>query len=681
MVKDPYRYFRIEARELLEGLAEGMLALEKDPGSPELLGRLFRLAHTFKGASRVVKRTDIGDLSHAIEDLLAAHRSSGEPVPRTSIDEMLALLDQIRELLASLLPSDAEKQSRGAPSPVSSTPLPDHNDAEPSVRVAVRDLDAMLESAIESHSATSLLQHTQRQLEQLHGEARTLAVHARKTDEHPPIADMEQLATALERTHREFRAGLSRALVESTEVRNAASELRLVPAQSLIHDLERVIRDAAQHVGKDISMHVQGAHTHIDAHVLSGLRNALIHIVRNSIAHGIEDRASRERDGKAPTGQIEIDIERRGHRVAFRCRDDGRGLDVAAVRRAAVSRGLCTDPVAKQMDEAALGELLLRGGLSTSRVVTQLSGRGVGLETVRDVVDQLKGEVSLRSRKGKGTTIEILVPISLSSIPTLSLELDDTRVLIPLDSVRSTIRMASADLSNDADGQQVVVDGELVPYLPLWRVLKRSAREAQPRESAVIIESEGKSAALGVGRLGAVHTVLVRNLPVHAAIDPVVSGAAMDDAGTPLLVLAPPALVRMAATATPLVADPIRPTLPPLLVIDDSLTTRMLEQSILESAGYEVDLAVSGEDALQKAAQRRYGLFIVDVEMPGMNGFEFIAQASSSAQLREIPSILVTSLASPDDKRRGKEVGARAYIVKSEFDQAQLLETIRRLLG
>jgi two-component system chemotaxis sensor kinase CheA len=195
------------------------------------------------------------------------------------------------------------------------------------------------------------------------------------------------------------------------------------------------------------------------------------------------------------------------------------------------------------------------------------------------------------------------------------------------------------------------------------------------------VEAEGRLVAVGVDRLGGARSVVVRGIPAHVAAEAIVAGAAFDEDGVVQLVLAPQALVR--AASEPRAAEP-RPELaapPRLLVIDDSLTTRMLEQSILESAGYQVDLAVSGEEGLEMARGCRYGVFIVDVEMPGMNGFEFISEVSADATLRDTPAILVTSRSDPTDKRRGKEVGARAYIVKSEFDQDELIDSIRRLVG
>src|SRR5690606_2034619 len=413
--------------------------------------------------------------------------------------------------------------------------------------------------------------------------------------------------------------------------------------------------------------------------VLAGLHKALVHVVRNSVAHGIESHAQRLGSGKPQVGVIDIAFERRGHRVLVRCTDDGRGLDLEAIKRVVVSRGLISPEQATTIDQVALEELLLSGGVSTSPTVTDVSGRGVGLEAVRHAVQALKGELKLHSRVGRGTTVEILVPLSLSAMPALAVHCERTTALIPLDSVRQALRVTPSDVVRQEDGERVVVGGQVIPFLPLARALDRSDARASESHSAVILEAQGQLAAIGVDKLGAARSVVVRAIPEHADLNPVVSGAAFNDEGNIDLVLAPPALIRAAMDAEPL-TPPVQAERPRILVIDDSLTTRMLEQSILEAAGYQVDLAVSGEEGLAKARTTRYGLFIVDVEMPGMSGFEFVSTVKADAELGATPCILVTSRAAASDRRRGKEVGARAYIVKSEFNQAELLETVARFL-
>jgi two-component system chemotaxis sensor kinase CheA len=670
MTKDPYRYFRIEAQELIEGLTQGLLELEK-VRDKELVRRLLRQAHTFKGASRVVRRSDLGDLAHELEDILSAHREDGGPAGPETVSRSLALLDQIRRLVASLTVETEQQAPRKRSQPILIT------EGEEAIRVTVHDLDVLLETAFEAYTVASELGRETAQLTALQIQAQNLSASLHTS---PFASDLDQFGDRLNRVHRTLRERIERVMVELGELRVLTSDLRLVPAQTLMTELERAIRDAAQTLDKVVEFRATGAQTHIDAHVLAGLHKALVHVVRNSVAHGIEDRAGRRAAGKPLTGRVDISIERRGHRVSISCRDDGRGLDLEAVRNAAIASGLVTRDAALSLDESALGQLLLQGGVTTSRTITGISGRGVGLEAVRHTVEALKGEVSLRSLAGEGTTVDISVPLSLSAMPVLSVQVDDSAVLIPLDSVRQTLRVRPQDISHDIDGERLVVDGTVVPFLSLRRVLIRGNHHRPEMQSSVVIEAQGRLAALGVDHIGAVHSVVVRGIPEHAAPDPVISGAAFDDNGQLQLVVAPPALVRAAADPVPPREEMQMPSTPRMLVIDDSLTTRMLEQSILESAGYEVDLAVSGEEALEKAQRQRYGVFIVDVEMPGMNGFEFIARTRSDPVLRDTPAILVTSRTDPQDKRRGKEVGARAYIVKTEFDQAELLDAIRRLV-
>lgn len=675
MAKDPYRYFRIEAHELLEGLAAGLLELEKGTSEPrELLRKLLRQAHTLKGASRVVKRRDIADLAHELEDVLVPHREAVTELPRDAIDAALRRTDEIRGLVATLtaVPHD-EPDARLSPSrPV------DSDGNTPSIRVAIRDLDAVLAATLEAQSGVADLRSVEEELSRLVTRCRAFA-----TDETHPLESREavaMMAVDIDRAQRSFTVNFDRASRELEDLRERASALRLVPAASAIHDLERIVRDAASTVDKQVELHVTGADTKIDAHVLVGLRKALVHVVRNSIAHGIEGSARRRELGKPAVGRIDVSIVRMGHRVSIRCSDDGAGLDMDAIRRTAVARGLWDSEAAESKSEAAAGELLTQGGLSTSRDVTSLSGRGVGLETVRSVVVALGGELRFESEAGRGVAIELLVPVSLSSFPALAVTVGDTAALLPLDCVQQALRISRTDLASDAKGEHMVVDGVVLPFVSLNDALQRPVRKPSDRETVVIVESDGACAAVGVDRLEHVRDVVVQNIPRLAAVDDLVTGATLDQAGDPALVLSPRALVRTAAATPRRQSVRVRPKQRPVLVIDDSLTTRMLEQSILEGAGYHVDLAVSAEDALEKASKTRYGLFIVDVDMPGMNGFEFIARTRASDTLRGTPAILVTSRATASDKLRGKRVGARAFIVKSEFNQAELLETVRRLV-
>jgi two-component system chemotaxis sensor kinase CheA len=343
-------------------------------------------------------------------------------------------------------------------------------------------------------------------------------------------------------------------------------------------------------------------------------------------------------------------------------------------------RGLPPADAASKSPEELL-QLLLEGGISTSTSVSQIAGRGIGLDVVREAAARLRGEVSIRTDKGMGTTLEIVVPIALAAMDALIVEAGGRDVAIPLDAVKRTLRVSACDLVQSAEGVSILFDGRVVPFAPLESALRRVTPIRNTQSwSAVIVEGSNALVAVGVERLRGTRNLILRPLPDCTPSDAVVAGASLDAEGHPQLVLDPQGLVEHVGRAGSALAAMPSPRAP-VLVIDDSLTTRMLEQSILESAGYEVDLATSGEEALERARQRSYALFLVDVEMPGMDGFSFIERAREDPTLRDIPAVLVTSRASPEDRKRGLRAGARAYIVKGEFDQAELLEQIRILVG
>jgi two-component system chemotaxis sensor kinase CheA len=328
---------------------------------------------------------------------------------------------------------------------------------------------------------------------------------------------------------------------------------------------------------------------------------------------------------------------------------------------------------------------MLRGGLTTSGSVTELAGRGIGLDVVREVTERLGGEVSVRTAERSGTTLELRVPVSLASLEALVVEAAGMPVALPLEATRGALRVAAQAVAAAPDGDAIEHGGELLPLLRLAAFLGVRAGAGAPARngeafSAVIVAgSGGAQVALAVDRILGTETVMLRPLPPLAPARAQVYGAHIDAEGNPRLVLDPEVLVDPAHRP---VADANAgaPMPQPILVVDDSLTTRMLEQNILESAGYRVELATSGEEGLDMARRNHYGLFLVDVEMPGMDGFTFIEQSRADPLLREIPCVLVTSRDSTEDRQRGTAVGASHYVIKSEFDQVAFLDRIARLV-
>ncbi|HEV7990443.1 MAG TPA: response regulator [Gemmatimonadaceae bacterium] len=673
MVLDAYRYFRVEARDLHEQLGRGALELEKDGATHELVARMLRLAHTLKGAARVVKQLGIAEGAHAIEDALEPFRQSPAAPHRDEINAILRLLDDIeRGVVALTVPPSSELV-------VASEVLRDAKVSIPGRDVG--EMDAMLQGVAETHARLERIRDGVSAV----GRARHVAellvnqsIGAAKQKVRALAEELHQVLGALER---DLGTGVDDLGRELNQVREAAEQLLLVPARSLFDVLERTARDSAVAMDKRVALDTSGGEVRLDPRVLGVVQGALMQLVKNAAAHGIESEADRLTAGKPATGRITITITRRGRLVRFTCSDDGRGVDVAAVRRAASRRGhgIGSGPT---LDSDELLQLLLRGGITTAPSVSGISGRGIGLDVVREAAEQLGGDVTLVTTQGHGTTFDLVVPLSLASLEVLAVESSGVVVTIPLDAVRGTVRVTAGDLSRTACGESLMHHGRCIPFRALPRLLRVPWRTpgAERIGSAVVVEGATGTAAIGVDRVVGIATIVIRSLPSLAFAGPSVAGASIDSAGNPQLVLDPDELVveaRRDATREPEPATPRHR----ILVVDDSLTTRMLEQSILESAGYNVHTAVSGEDALERLSEQHYDLVLVDVEMPGMDGFTFIERLRMDAARRSIPAILVTSRSSPDDKQRGLDVGAQGYLVKSEFDQKELLGRIRRLLA
>lgn len=671
MADDPYKYFRIEARELIEHIQKAALELEKQP-RPETIALILRHAHTLKGAARVVRQAAIADRAHAIEDRLAPVRDNTR-VTAEHVRGVLALVDEIQGHVAALAVP-------GEPAAPTRAPRTIDEPAPIVVRAELVDMDALLDGIVETSTRVEALRASAESLERVRQLAELLAVRPRgERDIEKRQIVIDQLREEIRRSQRDLQVGIESASRELVEVREAAERLRLVAAGSLFPMLERAARDAADATGKRVTFEARGGDVRLDAHVLATMQGALIQLVRNAVAHGIEVERERLAANKPAAGRLVIEIVRRGRKAVFACRDDGRGVDLAAVRRAAARRGISLPETA---DAAELVAVLLGGGISTSLQVDEVAGRGIGLDVVRAAVEKLGGAVRVETAAMTGTTFELTVPVSLASIDALGAEVAGIGIAVPLDVVRTARRVGEAEVSRTPQGELLVYEDATVPFLPLATVLSgASAAPSDPRtvRVAIVLEANGRRAAIGVDRLLGTTATVVRPIPDVASIDPIVAGAALDARGTPRLVLDPVEVIAAAHRERTMPAvEPRKPV--SVLVIDDSLTTRTLEQSILELAGYDVDTATSGEQGLDAARRKRYALFLVDVEMPGIDGFTFVERVRGDPALRDIPAILVTSRSSPEDRRRGEQVGAQGYIVKSEFDQVDLLARIQRLV-
>jgi two-component system chemotaxis sensor kinase CheA len=459
-------------------------------------------------------------------------------------------------------------------------------------------------------------------------------------------------------------------------------QVRMLPFAEACGGLERAVRDLARATGKDVALVLRGADVSVDRSVLEGLKDPLLHLVRNAVDHGVERPDQRQAAGKPARATVTVSAALRGDRVEVVVADDGRGFDVDRIRAKLRVKGI---PVSE--DDREVARLAFLPGISTAAMVTDVSGRGVGLDVVQDRIESLHGSVDVSFQAGAGTSFALTVPLTLTTIRCVLVTAGGPTYAVATTSVAQFLRFRRGDVRSVA-GREVLLLGESpIPVASLAETLGRPRPAAVPddKTSAVILAAGEQKVAFVVDQFLTEQEVLVKSLGARLRRMRHVTGATLLPTGQVALVLNAASVIRTALgqTTRRLAADadqPARQERWRLLVVEDSLTTRTLMKSILEAAGYEISVAVDGQQAWRLLAEQPVDLVVTDVEMPRMDGFQLTAAIRGSKPLADLPVVLVTSRGSDADKRRGIEVGANAYLVKSGFDQENLLRTIKQLL-
>ena len=470
-----------------------------------------------------------------------------------------------------------------------------------------------------------------------------------------------------------------------------AKRISTTPFSTLFDVVPGMVRNLLTEQGKEAELTVSGGDVEVDRRILEEMKDPLMHLIRNCVDHGIEKPEERDLRGKPTSGRISVSVSQHDSgKVQLTVADDGAGIEIARVKTSAVKLGILSSEDAEKVDEERLRSLVFRSGVSTSPLITDISGRGLGLAIVQEKAERLGGVVSCESSAEKGTLFRVLLPVTLATVRGLLVRIEEQLFVIPAAHVRRTFR-ASFDEVKPVEGSETVsFEGSAVPLIQLAGVLELSrSGKGQGRTPgflyAVVLESEEKLIAFTVDEVLYEQEFLVKGLGRQLRRVRNVIGATVLGAGRVVAVLNVPDLMKSAvrsAETLPSVAPPSRKAEArrSLLVVEDSVTARTLLKNILEAAGYDVRTAVDGIDAYALLKAEPFDLVVSDVDMPRMNGFELTAKIRSDKTLADLPVVLVTALDSRTDRERGIDVGANAYIVKSSFDQSNLLEVIKRLI-
>jgi two-component system chemotaxis sensor kinase CheA len=678
--------FAQEASTRVTRLWEQLLQLEQTPNDLELVASLFREAHTIKGSAFVVGFNDVGRVAHALEDVLERLRSGERLASSDLIDGLLKATDELGDMIqasvrgeergaqsAALVarmtrgvpedPADAEQrgeESPPAPQESVASSAPPGGGTQPGapsgrgdgvLRVRVSRVDDIVRLVGEAAAASLRVGRT---LAELTGA------------EAAGVADYRDLSSVL------------------NELQETSMRARMVPVATVTDSLHRAVRDVARRLDKNVRWEARGEDTEMDRNVLEQLADPLLHLVRNAVDHGIEPPEERAAAGKPEQAVVRLHAMQIGSEVIIAISDDGRGIDLERVRAQA---GHSAPNGSATSDEDAL-YLVFRSGLSTARFVSDISGRGVGLDVVRSSLDAIRGRIEVRSQWGHGSEFRIAAPITLAVLPCLIVCAGEERYAVPMHSV---VRIVGADAPVDdtGDGRRVMwMDDQPIAVSDMGQALGSGT---DCRGPVLVLTAITRRHAFRVDQLLGQRDVLVKGMGGLLPRFDTLTGVSVEPDGSILPVLDASGLIdagrREGArnrTAQPPIEDsPVRAHgfRARLLVVDDALTVRELQRSILERAGYDVLTASDGQEALARLSEGPFDLVLTDVEMPRMDGFSLTEAIRAQPGLANTAIIILTSRASETDKRRGLEAGADGYIVKSAFDETSLLAAVERLLG
>lgn len=476
------------------------------------------------------------------------------------------------------------------------------------------------------------------------------------------------------------------------ELEQEIKRIRMLPLSTITGPFARMVRDLAQASDKEAVLQISGGDTELDKRVLEQIKDPLIHLLRNAVDHGIEPPQRRVEAGKPRVGTITLAAEQMGQDVVICVSDDGRGLDLEAIREAIRRRGGDVDP--QSLSEEDLKEAIFNVGISTSPIITDISGRGVGLDVVRRNVEALHGRVEVDSQPGKGTTFTLIIPLTLTSSRGLLVRAEGELFAIPHNAIERITMVKPEEIVSLEGRDAILYGGRPLALVRLADVLELPRANGTQEKSplpVVILTAAERRMAFAVDELAGEQEVVIKSLGKQLSRVGGIAGATVMGGGEVVLILNVADLIKLGLRAgrppvlgrpAPAVRKPEKPVRKKrILVVDDSITTRTLEKNILEAAGYIVELATDGQEALGNIAVSGVpDLIVTDVVMPRLDGFALTKRLREDPRTAKVPVILVTSLESPEDKARGIEVGADAYITKSSFDQNNLLETIEQLI-
>ncbi|MCX6073289.1 MAG: response regulator [Campylobacterales bacterium] len=728
--------FAQEAKEHIDNLSNGLLELKKSSdqqSSKALVETLFREAHSFKGASRSVNIVELEEVCKAMEEVFSHYKLVETKIP----DPLLELMLEASDLLSTLSVADEGSRRDQKPhvqeviarlhkqlepdsvSVIAEVPIPDielsqtievrpkiqtdntsskkrdgvqtdespkvkeESKAAETIRIPLKKLNAIMEQTEEMLFSKIVSKRHAEMLSSIMDEIGEL-----KKVQSNPHAMMSKLSSVESMMHKAIKQSKGDAREIALSVDRLLAQMKealTLPFSTLFYTLPKIVHDMAKSVGKEAVLNVIGGEIEIDRRILEEMHDPIIHLLRNAVDHGIETLQERSKKGKSSVGTITLMLNQKSAtKVELSVRDDGEGISPEKIILSAIKKGVVDQASAEALDEQSILNLVFQSGITTASSVTDLSGRGLGLAIVQEKAQQLGGHAYVRNKEEGGAEFIVLLPLSMATFRGVVTSLNTQKYIFPSEHISRVMSVGHERIKNVEGKEMVVVDHHVVPFYPLSTILELPTPYVESSFVSVVVIALGNELlAIAVEAIDYEEEVMVKSLGKQLSRVKNIAGVALLASDIPALILNVSDIfksVGMVSLKRAVQKKEVQKQKSRILVVDDSPTTRALLQNIMEMVGYDVVSAVDGMDAFEALKKEKFDLVVSDVDMPRMNGFELTESIRSDTQHSELPIILVTSLESEEDKEKGMRAGANAYIVKSTFDQNNLLENIQLLI-
>jgi chemotaxis protein histidine kinase CheA/CheY-like chemotaxis protein len=703
------------------------------------LATLLRALHTLKGSSRMLEFKRIETLSHALESVFIALREQRIGLTESAMKLILAALDSLRagfaviqatkddtidiEIIERELVALAANEEYAVPIVRQEQPadvleeleevydegeeaapvVPVLEEAAPksgqgkreefkaeSIRISLEKIDSIIRKTASLQSleiaAKTIAMETAAMNDLVKDYSRLL-----KTDRSLDPALLISFRK-LERLSGKITNALKNYAVDAGNNTKSAYDnvisLRMLPISTVLDTYPRYVYEIASEMGKQVQLTIEGKENEIDKNVIEAISDVFLHMIRNSIDHGIENSQDRISAGKNVTGQITISCSGESGNMKIVISDDGRGLDYRRIRKRAVDLGFVTEAGADSLSREDLTGFIFQSGFSTSAAVSNVSGRGVGMDVVRSKIEQLKGSITVESESGKGTSFTILVPLSVAVMMGFPIGCGDMKFIIPANFVDTILMINKEDIITVVDRPEIRYENRIIKLYYLSQILRinKNSQELN-RETffVVIVRAYDDIIALVVDNINSMRSVILKNMPSFVETLPAFTGIVLSEDYEMVPALHIPTIIKMAKRIKSIDMKKrnieFEKQRKSILVVDDSLPTREIESEILLAEGYKVDTAADGAEALTAAKSSSYDLICTDLNMPIMDGFMLTENIRKNEELSRIPIIVISSRESEEDQKRAAMLGASRYIIKNSFNNHNLVEAVRELIG